>query len=106
MIQKNGESSDSNSSDVYLHNEIINQLQSSGTVDASKIGVQVEKGTVILLGMVNTSEEKQRAKEIAERVPGVQRLENNLQASEAGGIAATISAIGSQLSGNATGNET
>lgn len=104
MIQRNMEPSGAANSDFYLQHEVSNRLVNDGSLNASKIGVNVEKGTVTLLGMVNTAEEKRRARDIAEAVPGVQQIENNIQVSGEGGIAATVSQILSKMSDIATGS--
>lgn len=51
----------------------------SPTQNYIEIDVQTERGTVILSGMVQTSEQKARAGQLAGQVGGVKGVINNLQ---------------------------
>lgn len=48
-------------------------------VKAGDVNVETFKGTVQLSGFVNTSEQKERAGKLAEAVPGVKEVKNNIQ---------------------------
>jgi osmotically-inducible protein OsmY len=57
----------------------VNQsLDDTAEYNFSSVDVKVYRGTVQLSGFVNTRDQKNRAGEIAEAVPGVDRVENNL----------------------------
>jgi osmotically-inducible protein OsmY len=57
----------------------VNQsLDDNAEYKFSSVDVKVYRGTVQLSGFVNTRDQKNRAGEIAEAVPGVDRVENNL----------------------------
>lgn len=45
----------------------------------TRVNVDTERGTVLLSGMVDNSEQKARAEELAGQVKGVKRITNNLQ---------------------------
>jgi osmotically-inducible protein OsmY len=46
--------------------------------DARNVSVLADNGTVTLRGIVSNDEEKKRIEEIAQRCPGVQRVDNEL----------------------------
>jgi len=54
-------------------------LQNMNVVAFAQVEVQTERGTVILNGMVGTSEQKARAEQLVREVNGVKRVTNNLQ---------------------------
>jgi hypothetical protein len=64
--------------DELLATAVHEALAKDRRVDAQQVRVQAEGGTVRLLGEVDTSEERRAAEEIAERVRGVRRVENQL----------------------------
>ena len=51
----------------------------------TNIDVNTTNGVVTLTGQVETEDIKHRAEEVARAVPGVLRVENNLQVERAGG---------------------
>jgi osmotically-inducible protein OsmY len=53
--------------------------QKSGLGEAFAINVNTYRGVVSLSGFVDTAKQKQAAEQAASRVPGVKRVENNLQ---------------------------
>jgi osmotically-inducible protein OsmY len=48
----------------------------------SEVNVSSFRGTVQLSGFVNTAEQKEQAKQIAQKVPGVKELVNNITLKE------------------------
>jgi len=54
-------------------------LQNMNVVAFAQVEVQTERGTVILNGVVGTSEQKARAEQFARQVNGVNGVTNNLQ---------------------------
>jgi hyperosmotically inducible protein len=54
-------------------------IQNMNVVAFAGVNVQTERGTVILNGMVQTSEQKVRAEQLARQVNGVNGVTNNLQ---------------------------
>lgn len=54
-------------------------IQNMNVVAFAQVEVQTERGTVILNGVVGTSEQKARAEQLARQVHGVNGVTNNLQ---------------------------
>lgn len=54
-------------------------IQNMDVVAFAHVDVQTERGTVVLSGMVQTSEHKARAEQLAGQVNGVKHVTNNLQ---------------------------
>jgi hyperosmotically inducible protein len=65
--------------DATITAKVKNALGESHGVRARKIDVDTVEGAVILTGIVETQEEARKAVEIAEGVPGVKEVKNNLQ---------------------------
>ena len=65
-------------SDDELRTEIIQKLYNSEGVDASQIRVEVVSGRVLLAGEVRSEVEKSDAMHVAEEVPGVWSIQNEL----------------------------
>lgn len=63
--------------DVDVKNDVIDELKWEPSVDASRIDVSVENGTVTLSGVVPTYYEKTTAEEAALRVSGVESVVSN-----------------------------
>jgi len=61
-------------SDTQLQQEVITSLQCEQSVNAARIGVQVERGVVVLSGHVNSEDEKLAAERAAQSVAGVRAL--------------------------------
>lgn len=59
--------------------KVKNALGKDPLVKARKIDVDTLEGIVILTGVVETEEEAQKAVEVAQGVPGVKEVKNNLQ---------------------------
>lgn len=64
--------------DDRIHDDVRVRLEQSETVDPSQVDISVEAGVVTLSGQVATREMRTAALEIAERVPGVHRVKNDL----------------------------
>lgn len=64
--------------DDRIHDDVRIRLEQSDDVNPSELQIEVEAGVVTLSGQVATREMKNAAVEIAERVPGVQRVKNAL----------------------------
>ncbi len=66
-------------SDERIREDVSDRLSDDDYVDASDIDVQVNNNEVILSGTVDSRDAKRRAEELAERVSGVQNVENRLR---------------------------
>ncbi len=64
--------------DDRIHDDVQVRLEQASNISANDIQVSVEAGVVTLSGQVATREMKNAAVEIAERVPGVHRVQNQL----------------------------
>ena len=68
--------------DAQIARQITSQLrqqQMSQNLQGFRIGVQVDRGTVTMMGRVSSSEQGQLALEIARRIPGVRLVVNDLK---------------------------
>jgi hyperosmotically inducible protein len=65
--------------DATITTRVKNALGESHEVRARKIDVDTVEGAVILTGIVESQEEALKAVDIAEGVPGVKEVKNNLQ---------------------------
>ena len=59
--------------------DVCERLTFDERVDASEIEVKVDQHEVILSGTVTTREEKRRAEDLAESIPGVRNVENRIK---------------------------
>lgn len=66
-------------SDESIRSHIKLFMQANPAVDQKEVQVSVEGGVVTLEGMVDAVPEKRRAREIAESIPGVARVIDNMQ---------------------------
>ena len=66
-------------SDARISEDIHDRLTDDDDLDASTIQVQVQDGEVTLSGTVAEREDKHRAERLAERVTGVDHVQNNLR---------------------------
>ncbi len=64
--------------DRTLASRVNSSLDDHPEYKFSSVDVKVYRGTVQLSGFVNTRDQQNRAGEIVEAVPGVDRVENNL----------------------------
>jgi hyperosmotically inducible protein len=65
--------------DATITAKVKNALGENPEVKARKIDVDTVEGAVILTGVVETEEEVRKAVEVAQGVPGVKEVKNNLQ---------------------------
>ncbi len=66
-------------SDDRIREDINDRLTDDGWLDATHIEVAVEGGEVTLTGTVSSRQAKRRAEDIAERVSGVDDVQNNIR---------------------------
>jgi hypothetical protein len=59
--------------------DVCEALQQDAWLDASEIEVQCEQGEVVLRGTVHARQDKRRAEECAERIPGVRDVRNEIR---------------------------
>lgn len=64
--------------DDRIHDDVRLRLEQADEVNPSEVQVSVEAGVVTLSGQVATREMRTAAIDIAERVPGVHRVRNDL----------------------------
>jgi hypothetical protein len=75
-------------SDERIREDVSDRMWLNSWLDASDVEVSVSNGEVTLAGTVPSREEKRRAEDIAESVPGVTHVQNNLRVRGAGSSAA------------------
>lgn len=75
--------------DERICEDINDRLTDDAWIDASEIEVQVANGEVTLTGVVGDRTDKRRAEDIAEQVPGVKHVQNNLRVQPAQNAGAT-----------------
>jgi hypothetical protein len=66
-------------SDERIREDVCDRLTDDDELDASDVDVQVQSGTVVLTGAVESREAKRRAEDVAETVSGVREVQNNLR---------------------------
>lgn len=66
-------------SDSMLHEAAVKALAASKALDAGRIKVSAESGTVMLSGEVSTWDEQEIAREVVSKVPGVREIENRTE---------------------------
>jgi osmotically-inducible protein OsmY len=66
-------------SDTRIHEDVCDRLGGSWSLDASDIEVQVKEGEVTLMGAVKSRQDRRRAEDCIEYVPGVKHVQNNLR---------------------------
>ena len=64
--------------DTAIHTKVKAALLNDPVVHGTSIGVNVDRGVVLLNGAVNGEVEKRKAEEIARGVDGVRGVENNI----------------------------
>ncbi len=89
-------------SDDRIREDINERLTDAAMIDASEIEVAVQNREATLTGTVRDRNEKRRAEDIAEAVPGVSHVQNNLRVDQTQGGHATGTEAGD--AGAATGN--
>jgi osmotically-inducible protein OsmY len=68
-------------SDERVKEEICDRLTDDWRVDATEIEINVNNGQVTLSGSVHSREEKRKAEDLVETIPGVHDVHNNLRVS-------------------------
>jgi osmotically-inducible protein OsmY len=68
-------------SDERIREEICDRLTDDWRVDASEVEINVNNGQVTLTGSVQSREEKRKAEDLVESIPGVHDVHNNLRVS-------------------------
>lgn len=66
-------------SDERIREDLSDRLTAHGRVDASDIEVRIQGGEVTLMGFVDSRDAKRLAEDIAEDVPGVREVHNQLR---------------------------
>ena len=89
-------------SDDRIREDVNERLMDDAMVDASDIEVSVQNREVTLTGTVRSREEKRRAEDVAESVPGVAHVQNSLRVGQHQAGRASGTEVGD--SGAATGN--
>jgi len=69
-------------SDERIQEDVSDRFMGDNELDASEIEVAVKEGEVTLSGTVETRADKRRAEDLAEAVPGVTYVQNNLRVVE------------------------
>jgi osmotically-inducible protein OsmY len=73
-------------SDERVREDVCECLTEDDRVDATNIEVQVKDCEVTLMGTVNSREEKRRAEDLIDDLPGVRDVTNNLRVVNEGGL--------------------
>jgi osmotically-inducible protein OsmY len=66
-------------SDERIREDVSDRLTEDDYLDASNVEVSVSSGEVVLSGTVENREDKRRAEDLAERISGVQNVQNNIR---------------------------
>lgn len=74
-----GKAAGENISDASISTAVQSKLTSDRVSNFTRVDVDTERGVVNLSGVVQSSEQKARASELARQVNGVKRVNNNLQ---------------------------
>jgi hyperosmotically inducible protein len=88
--------------DRKIASNIKSELRAEPVYKFSDVGVRTFNGVVQLNGFVNTEEQKRRAGEIAQSVPGVVQVENNISLKSNSGYTPTGRNTGNQNYNNTT----
>lgn len=86
-------------SDDRIREEICDRLTDDPMIDASEVEVTVSSGEVTLAGTVEGREIRRRAEDLAERISGVNHVQNNLRVRQS---SSTMGGTQSGLSGSGT----
>ncbi len=94
-------------SDDRIRDDINDRLSDDWQIDASNIEVKVDKGEVTLTGEVSARQAKRRAEDVAEEIPGVRHVQNNLRVSgQSSGMSGSGMGSGSDSTPSASGGTT
>lgn len=74
-----GKTASQSMSDASITATVQGKLTADTVSNFTRVDVDTERGTVLLSGVVQTSEQKARAERLAGQVDGVKRVTNNLQ---------------------------
>lgn len=74
-----GKTAGENVSDASISTAVQSKLTSDRVSNFTRVDVDTERGVVNLSGVVQSSEQKARASELARQVNGVKKVNNNLQ---------------------------
>jgi hyperosmotically inducible protein len=77
--QMTGKTAGENVDDATVTSAVKSQLVMDKAANLTRVDVDTNRGIVYLNGTVESSEQKQRAEDLAERVKGVTKVVNNLQ---------------------------
>jgi hypothetical protein len=66
-------------SDERIREEVSDRLTAHGQIDASDIEVRVQGGEITLVGFVDSRDVKHAAEDLAEDIPGVREVHNQLR---------------------------
>ncbi len=83
IARKSGETIGESLDDAWIHTIIVAQLVGNSTTPERKINVDVTNNAVTLRGMVETTEQKSEAEQIAKDTEGVKSVSNNLKVGSA-----------------------
>ena len=87
-------------SDERIREDVSDRMWLDSRLDASDVEVNVANGEVTLAGTVRSREEKRRAEDIAESVPGVRHVQNNLRVGPGTGTSAAPGASRAEPAGS------
>lgn len=76
-------------SDARIEEDVNDRLTEDRALDASEIQVHVSQGEVTLTGNVGSRQDRRRAEDLADSVPGVTYVLNNLRVRQPGTTGAT-----------------
>ena len=100
-------------SDERIREEICDRLTDDWRVDATDMDITVDNGQVTLSGSVHSRDEKRKAEDIVESIPGVHDVHNNLRVGQweehryaAGGTTGGASTGGTTTSNQTTASNT
>jgi osmotically-inducible protein OsmY len=91
-------------SDERIRDEVCDRLTDDSRIDATDVEVVVDNGEVTLSGAVYSRGEKRKAEDVAESIPGVRDVHNNLRVGQwddgrGGGQTIAAAASGATASG-------
>jgi osmotically-inducible protein OsmY len=79
--------------DTQIHHDVLEELKWDSRVDATEVGVEVDKGVVTLTGTVTGWAKRMAAEEAARRVIDVLDVANNIKVKVPGGLMRTDTEI-------------
>lgn len=74
-----GKTAGQNVDDATMSTSVQGKLTSDKASNFTRINVDTDRGVVTLNGVVQTAEDKSRAEDLARKVDGVTKVNNNLQ---------------------------